>query len=158
MAEDSGTKDLTSTSFGYLIGFVLPGVFGLYAFSFWIPTISAILQPVLKIDATIGASTILLMVAIGVGVCISAVRFWIFEKWLCKKYSFPRGLFESLYKEGKLTAFKSVVDEHYRYHQFYGGCAVDLLIWFVAWIRSACCLAGCGKTRLRLKGNTTITF
>jgi hypothetical protein len=49
-------KDLTSTSFGYLIGFVLPGMFGLYALSSWFPQVGALLQPMLKADATVGPS------------------------------------------------------------------------------------------------------
>jgi hypothetical protein len=129
--ENSGVKDLSSTSFGYLIGFVLPGVFGLYAFASWIPQIGIILQPVLKADASVGPSAIFLAVAIGMGVCASALRFWVFEKIVCRKYKFPPDMFASLYKEGKLTAFKAVVDEHYRYHQFYGGCALALPILFV---------------------------
>ena len=28
-------------------------------------------------------------------------------------------------------------EEHYRYHQFYGGCFISLLIMFVGWIRNS---------------------
>jgi hypothetical protein len=130
----SGMKDLTSTTFGYLIAFLLPGVFGLYALSLWVPQVSMILQPVLKADATVGPSAIFLALAVGMGLCVSAVRFFIFEKYLCRRHSLPANLFASLYKENKLTAFKAVVDEHYRYHQFYGGCAVGLIVLFSAWL------------------------
>jgi hypothetical protein len=136
MSEDDSApemKDLSSTSFGYLIAFLLPGIFGLYAFTYWFPQVGVILQPLLKADATVGPSLVFLSVAVGMGLCLSAVRFLIFEKLLCKAHHFPPNLFASLYKENKLTAFKAVVDEHYRYHQFYGGCGVAVLVLFAGW-------------------------
>jgi len=51
-------KDLTATSFGYLIAFLLPGVFGLYALSAWLPEAGERLQPILKADATVGPSIV----------------------------------------------------------------------------------------------------
>ncbi|MGA8431446.1 MAG: hypothetical protein WB729_16605 [Candidatus Sulfotelmatobacter sp.] len=127
-------KDLTSTSFGYLIAFLLPGIFGLYALSYWLPQVGVILQPVLKADATVGPSVVFLIVAVGMGLCVSALRHWMFERLLCKKHELPHNLFALLYAEGRLATFKSVVDEHYRYHQFYGGCAVAVLVMFGGWL------------------------
>lgn len=126
-------KDLTSTSFGYLIAFLLPGIFGIYALSSWMPDVGVMLQPLLRADATVGPSVVFLSIAVGMGLCLSAVRFFVFEKALCRKHKFRKDMFASLYKENKLPAFKSVVDEHYRYHQFYGGCAVASLLLFTGW-------------------------
>jgi hypothetical protein len=126
-------KDLSSTAFGYLIAFLLPGILGIVAFSYWFTQLEAILQPVLKADATVGPSVVFLSVAVGMGLCLSAIRSLIFEKFLCRKHAFPPTTFAALYKENKLSAFKVIVDEHYRYHQFYGGCAVALLILFAGW-------------------------
>lgn len=128
-------KDLTSTTFGYLIGFLLPGVFGLFALSAWFPEVGVILQPVMKADTTVGPSVVFLLIAVGMGLCLNAVRFLLFEKWFCKKHKFPETMFASLTKEGKLTTFKSLVDEHYRFHQFYGCCFVAALIFFGGWLR-----------------------
>ncbi len=127
-------KDLTSTSFGYVIAFLLPGLFGLYALGYWSSAIKSLLQPVLKADANVGPSVIVLLVALGVGLFISAVRFFLFEKLLCQKHCFPGNMFAKLTAENKLPAFKAVVDEHYRYHQFYGGVFVALAIMFVGWV------------------------
>jgi hypothetical protein len=127
-------KDVTSTSFGYLIAFVLPGIFGIYALSYWVEQVAVILQPVMKADATVGPSFVFLVVAVGMGLCLSAVRYWVFEKFVCRKHGFPPDAFASLYKENKLTAFKAIVDEHYRYHQFYGGCGIALPVMFSAWV------------------------
>ena len=129
-------KDLTSTSFGYLIAFLLPGVFGVYAVSTWLPQIGVLLQPVLKADTTVGPSVVFLLISVGFGLWVSAVRFFVFEKGLCRKHHLPKNLFALLVTDGKLTSFKAVVDEHYRYHQFYGGCAIVVLILFFGWWRA----------------------
>jgi hypothetical protein len=129
-------KDLTSTSFGYVIAFLLPGLLGLYALSYWSGGVRELLQPALKADATVGPSVILLLIALGVGLWIAAVRFFVFERFLCRKHSFPVDMFAKLTAEDKLGSFKAVVDEHYRYHQFYGGCAVALVVLYAGWVRT----------------------
>jgi hypothetical protein len=134
-AQGAEVKDLTSTSFGYVIGFVLPGFLGLYALSFWSADVAHLLEPALKAEATVGPSLILILVALGVGVCVSALRFYAFEKLLCRKHHFAPDMFAKLTKENRLTTFRTVVDEHYRYHQFYGGCAVSLPTLYVGWFR-----------------------
>jgi hypothetical protein len=138
-------KDLTSTSFGYVIAFLLPGLLGLYALSYWSGGIRQLLQPALKAEATVGPSVILLLIALGVGLCISAIRFFAFEKLLCRQHSFPADMFAKLTAENKLGSFKAVVDEHYRYHQFYGGCAVALAILYGGWIRGQTYADRCGS-------------
>jgi hypothetical protein len=128
-------KDLTSTSFGYIIAFLLPGIFGLYALSYWFPQMGLMLQPILKADSTVGPSVVFLLIALGIGLCVSAARFFLFEQILCRKHKLPLNMFVHLIEDGKLSFFKAVVDEHYRYHQFYGGCAVAFLILFIGWLR-----------------------
>jgi hypothetical protein len=138
-------KDLTSTSFGYVIAFLLPGLLGLYALSYWSSGVGELLQPALKADATVGPSIILLLIALGIGLCISAIRFFAFEKFLCRKHSFPADMFAKLTAENRLTSFKAVVDEHYRYHQFYGGCAVALVVLCAGWLHSQVHAGRCGR-------------
>lgn len=135
--EAPDVKDLTSTSFGYIIAFLLPGLLGLYALTYWFSPAGQIISPVLKADTTVGPSVILLLIALAVGLCVSALRFFLFEKLLCRNHKFPPDMFSKLAAEGRLSSFKSVVDEHYRYHQFYGGCAVAILILYTGWFRHA---------------------
>lgn len=120
-------KDVTSTSFGYIIGFLLPGLLGMYGLGYWSAGVHTLLTPALNAEANVGPSLILLLGALGAGLCISAVRWLVFEKFLCKK-SLPRDLFLRLNTAEKLASFRAVVDEHYRYHQFYGGSFLALII------------------------------
>lgn len=129
-------KDLSSTSFGYLIAFLLPGIFGLYALRFWVPQVEVLLLPIRNADASVGPSFIFLVVAIGVGVCISGLRYFIFEKGIYRKRCLSPIVYRGMGSE-KLALVRAFADEHYRYHQFYGGCAVALLILFVGWLAHA---------------------
>ena len=126
-------KDLTSTSFGYIIAFLLPGLLGLYALTYWSSAAAHLIGPAFKADANVGPSVVLLLIALGVGLLVSAFRFFLFEKLICRKHTFPADMFSKLAAEKKLESFKAVVDEHYRYHQFYGGCAVAVLILYSGW-------------------------
>ena len=127
-------KDVTSTSFGYVIAFLLPGLVGLYGLGYWSETIHGLLQPAFSATATVGPSLILLLGALAIGLCISALRCFLFEKACCREHCFSADMFAKLCQGDRLTSFRAVVDEHYRYHQFYGGCFVALIVLYVGWI------------------------
>jgi hypothetical protein len=131
---DVSVKELTSTSFGYIIGFLLPGLFGLYGLGLWLRDVQDLLKPAASTDATIGPSFFLLLSALTMGLLLSAVRFFTFEKWICKSHSLDADIFKKLAGIDKLAAFNAVVEQHYRYHQFYGGCAVAVFIAFPRWL------------------------
>jgi hypothetical protein len=122
-----------STSFGYIIGFLLPGFLGLYALGLWFQDLQKFLQLVISPTATIGPSSFVLLASLTVGVIVSALRFYIFQQWLCGKHVLNKELFQNLAGDS-LEAFRAVADEHYRYHQFYGGCAIVLLGLFPRWL------------------------
>jgi hypothetical protein len=122
-------KDLSATSFGYLIAFLLPGIFGLYALRSWSPQVGVLLQPILQANASVGPSFIFLVVAIGIGVCLSGVRFFILERGVYRKYCLDEKLYVGM-DEKRLAIHRAIVEEHYRYHQFYGNCAIALIILF----------------------------
>ncbi len=134
--EDAEMKDLTSTSFAYIIAFLLPGLLAMYALNFWPADVARLPDPAFKAQATVGPSLILILMALGMGLCVSALRFFIFEKFLCRRHSFPPDMFAKLTKSNRLTSFRAVVDEHYRYHQFYGGCAVGFAVLYGGWLRN----------------------
>jgi hypothetical protein len=129
-------KELSATSFGYIIGFLLPGLFGLYALGLWLSDVQTLLKPALSTQATVGPSFFLLLSALTMGLLLSAVRFFCFEKLLCRAHKFDKEIFKKLGTGEKLTAFNAVVEQHYRYHQFYGGCAIAALIAFPRWLQS----------------------
>jgi hypothetical protein len=127
-------KDITSTSFGYIIGFLLPGLLSLYGLAFWSSRVEKIMQPAINIGATLGPSVILLLAALAAGLIVSAIRCYVFEKFVCRNTQFEKDMFSRLGTGEKLTSFRAVVDEHYRYHQFHGGCFVGLAVAYFGWL------------------------
>ncbi len=127
-------KDISSTTFGYVIAFLLPGLVSLYGLAFFSSRVEKILQPATTTDATIGPSFLLLLAALAAGLFQSAIRCFVFEKWVCRNRKLDPGMFARLAAADRLASFKAVVDEHYRYHQFYGGCFLALIVVFTGWL------------------------
>ncbi len=108
-------------------------MFGLYALGYWYPAVADLLGLILKAEASAGSSLVLLLIAVGVGVCISGARYFIFQKILYRKHSLSDDLYRRLDSD-KLAVHKAIAEEHYRYHQFYGGCFIAAFILFAGWL------------------------
>ncbi len=117
-------KDVTSTSFGLLIAFLLPGLVGLYGLSYWSKKLGYVFDTFLTVNSNVGLSIVVLLAALAVGLIVTAVRWIVFERWICKKIQLGPSDFEKLDSEEKLLVFRAIVDEHYRYHQFWGGMCI----------------------------------
>jgi hypothetical protein len=65
---------------------------------------------------------------------ITVIRWVLFECWLCRSERLQPADFASLEKTDKLVAFRATVDEHYRYHQFWGGITVALPMFYAGWL------------------------
>jgi hypothetical protein len=129
-----GLKDVTSTTFGLVIAFLLPGLASLYAFSFWSKRVAELFATLAGPSATGGLYLLAVLTATVAGLQMSAIRYLIFECCLCRSLKLTPADFESLSGEGKLVAFRSAVDDFYRYHQFWGAMAVIQLPLFYGWI------------------------
>jgi len=127
-------KDVSSTTFGYIIGFLLPGMVAIYGLGFVSVDVASLLKPATAPEATLGPSLLLLLAALTVGMVVTAIRFVAFEKGICRAHKFQDGFFEKLGTAEKLASFRAAVDEHYRYHQFFGGLSVALIPLYGGWI------------------------
>ncbi len=124
-------KDVTSTSFGLLVAFLLPGLAGLYSISFWSPPIRRVFETFLTAQSNVGLSILVLLAALTVGLIVTVLRWWIFECWVSRKYRLAADEFAKLDSDSKLASFRAAVDEHYRYHQFWGGMFVVFPFLFI---------------------------
>jgi hypothetical protein len=128
-------KDITSTSFGLLIAFFLPGLAGFYGLAFWSPTVKNVFDTFLTAESNVGLFFLVFAGAVIIGLQVTLLRWFLFERLLCKSVHFDPSDFDPLGKdEKKLAAFRSVADEHYRYHQFWGGMFVVIPILFFGWL------------------------
>ncbi|MGA2904439.1 MAG: hypothetical protein ABSD98_11445, partial [Candidatus Korobacteraceae bacterium] len=133
---DAELTDLTSTSFGYLIAFLLPGLVFFYGLGLWYPTLFPVLRASGSADVAIGPSVIFLLGCLTAGVLLAAIRWFVYERVICRSKKFDGDHFLRLSTPDKLSSFKAVVDEHYRYHQFYGSVSIALIPAFVSLIVS----------------------
>lgn len=130
-------KDITSTSFGFIIAFLLPGLVGLYGVAFWSPPTRQILRTFLTVQSNVGLFLLAILAALIIGLLVTAFRALIFERWFHNLDHLDPADFAGLATEAKLVAFRAAIDEHYRYHQFWGGMTVVMPVSYVGWIKES---------------------
>ena len=80
---------------------------------------------------------LIMLAAIVIGLEVAVLRWVLFECWLCGHERLHPADFAELGNEAKLAAFRAAVDEHYRYHQFWGGVSVVMPIAYCGWLRAS---------------------
>ena len=93
----------------------------------------------LTAQSTVGLFFILALSALIVGLQITLVRWLFFEKWFARQPGLKSSEFAALKDDKVLTAFRAAVDEHYRYHQFWGGLAVVIPLIVITVIKESSC-------------------
>lgn len=119
-------KDITSTSFGLTIAYMLPGMVGAYSLVPLSQPLGDLFKGFLTAPSNVGLFFVLALVSLTIGLQITAMRWIIYECVLCFRWKLTANDFALLNSDSKLAAFRAVVDEHYRYHQFWGGMSIAL--------------------------------
>ncbi len=117
-------KDLTTTSFGLIIAYVLPGSAGLYGLSFLIAAFKDVADRLLTANADVGLFLLVVAAAVIAGLQINVLRWAIYEKFLFSDLKLAEFSYGKLDGENKLKMVLYVIEENYRYHQFYGGMTI----------------------------------
>ena len=128
--------DVTSTTFGLIIAYVVPGVLGLFGISFFSPRLDALFKTIISGESTAAVFLVMLLAAIAAGLQLSVARSLVFESLLGKFCEFIPGQLAKLMQEGKLPAARLLIDEQYRYHQFWGAMCFVQPILFYDWVAS----------------------
>jgi hypothetical protein len=131
-------NDVTSTSFGLVIAFFLPGLAAFYSLCYWSSPIDQLFKTFLTTESNVGLFLLVVAAAVIIGLQITLVRWLLFEIWLCRSKKLEPSFFKKLSTDEKyLIAFRAVVDEHYRYHQFWGGICIVIPVLVVGWLRES---------------------
>lgn len=123
--------DVTSTSFGLIIAYLLPGMTFLYGLSFFSNTVDVIFKSILAGNANISLFFTMIFTSTLLGIILSPLRWIVFECFFCRESRIDKQKYKALGKdETTLKAYRALIDEQFRYHQFYGGIvfAFPLLI------------------------------
>lgn len=123
-------KDLSSTAFGYVIGYLLPGLFALYVVSIWYMPIKVAFNAFVMASSTTGIFFLVILGALIVGLELMAFRWVLFDCIFLRRLKLNDDEFKSLTSSEHAIAFQIVVNEHYRYHQFWGGLTICIPFFF----------------------------
>jgi hypothetical protein len=139
-------KDDLPKSFGLLIAYLLPGVVGLWALSYFAPFIrewfgaAARTKPEGGIEgatSSVGGFLFVALGSIGVGLFVQAIRWLAYEKLLLVSTTRWRRDYPNLNHAARKTeteaAYAALIDNHYRYYQFYSNTSVTLPLLYGVW-------------------------
>ena len=126
-------NDLSGKNFGLLIAYVLPGFVILFGMSFVSPTALGWLNAAATATGpSVGGFLYAFLVSVACGVTASAVR-WLFLDRLHQWTGIKRPRLDLRQLENKLRSFDRVVEDHYRYYEFYGGMAIATGFSYMVW-------------------------
>jgi hypothetical protein len=134
-------KDISDKNFGPLIAFCLPGFILLLALSYSSSEVKEwLVSSASKDGASIGGFLYATLASLSLGLLLSGIRWATVDQFLKREHwilcnPLPKIAFDELDDKDKLTAFLSVVENHYRYYQYYSNTlvAVELGGFFYLW-------------------------
>lgn len=135
MAESA--NPFSSINFGLLIAYLLPGFIGLYAMRYFSGGVTALFHAILDKDKGVGASFLILIGSLVVGLIVSAFRDFVLER-----VHYATGVEATTFNYGKFidkdkrAVLEDLISNKYRFYQFYGNtliAALFLLITKLFW-------------------------
>jgi hypothetical protein len=127
----------SSINFGLLIAFFLPGIVSLYALGYFSRTVAAIFDSLLNNGNEVGASFLILSASIVAGLIVSSFRGVVLEPLYrrigVEQIPFDYGMF---IEEKWRDALEDLIEQQYRYYQFYGNIMISLLFLLIARVLS----------------------
>ena len=131
-------KDITSKNFGLLIAYIIPGIVVLRGLEDVLTSfglrLSAPGQPVdgaAIATVTVGGFLNETLLALAVGMTVSTLR-WVVVDTAHHFTGINRPLWDDSKLQANLQAFDALVENHYRYYQFYSNMFVGLLVIYAA--------------------------
>jgi hypothetical protein len=124
---------LSHRNFGLLIAYVLPGFTVLFGVSFVSPTTLSWLTSAETAEGPgVGGFLFAFIFSVGAGVTTSAVR-WLLLDRFHRMTGVKRTELDLSGLEDKSHSFNRVVEDHYRYYEFYGGMLIATSFTYVVW-------------------------
>src|SRR4051812_1002765 len=113
-------KDLTPTVFGYVIAYLLPGLSALLVLALMFDPIADLLKSFGNAQSTVGLFFFVLLISLLLGMQLTACRWFLFEKLIYNKLALTATELSVLRSAELAASFRLLIDEAYRYHQFFG--------------------------------------
>lgn len=128
-------KEASTFDFGLLIAYVLPGVVTVWGLGRFSETVRSWFSASAAGPPTVGGFLFLTLASVAIGLTVSTIR-WLVLDWLHHRTGVRKPNLDFSVLQPNFTAFEGVVENHYRYYQWYGNMLVALIIAaFVQWPR-----------------------
>lgn len=124
--------DFSGRNFGLLIAYVIPGFIALWGLSCTSEPIRVWLQGSATAGPTFGGALYVVLASVACGLIANALR-WVFLDQLHHRTGLPHPNWDDSKLQEHLQAFDYLVENHYRYYQFYGASLVATLVAYAAW-------------------------
>lgn len=124
--------EVSQRNFGLLIAYVVPGVIMLWGMSFVVPDLRPWLLQLPSEPPTFGGFLYLLLAGITLGMLTSVVRWAVIDS-IHHATGLPRPEWSDEMLDERLEGYDWIVENHYRYYQFYANTLVALLASLVLW-------------------------
>jgi hypothetical protein len=129
---------VTDKNFGVVIAFLIPGSLLLWGLSYSFNGIAAwFLRP--DASATIAGFLFSTLASLGLGLLLSAIRWMIVDHVLIYIGRVKPSVvdFSKLNDPNRFASFQGIVENHYRYYQYYANTLVAVVIAFSVYVTNA---------------------
>jgi hypothetical protein len=120
-------EGVSTDNFGFLIAYLLPGFVVLWGARPLVPGLDGWFVPPLAQAPTVGGFLYLTVGSTAAGLIVSAVR-WAVIDHLYHWTGIPEPRWDFHRLRGHWSAFESLVEDHYRYYQFYANMLVSIVL------------------------------
>jgi hypothetical protein len=125
-------KDITEKNFGLLIAYVLPGAVALIGVSRFSAAVRSWLMNPSDAGPSIGGFLFVTLASVAAGMTASAVR-WTLIDTLHHRTGIIKPAWDDSKLPDRLHAFEALVENHYRYYQFYSNSLVAMVFSYATW-------------------------
>jgi len=124
-------RRISTNNFGLLIAYLLPGFTCLWGLSYISETVRSWLGTPPTNAPTVGGFLYITLASIAAGLTVSTVR-WAVIDTIHHWTGVPRPKWDFSRLEQNVASFDVLGENHYRYHQFYGGMAIAIPFLYAA--------------------------
>lgn len=126
-------KAVTTDNFGPLIAYLLPGFVALWGLSVYSPMIQSWFAVAPDVAPTVGGFLYVTLGSMAAGLIVSAVR-WAVLDTLFHRLGIREPRWDFAAFPQRLDVFLALVDNHYRFYQFYANTLTALAFAYVSWL------------------------
>ena len=127
-------REVTGRNFGLLIAYILPGFVSLWGLAEFTPSVKVWLSAsAVMVDAmpTVGGFLYVTLASVAAGLTASTIRWAVIDR-IHHATGIPKPPWDDSKLQDKLDAFEALVENHYRYYQFYANTLVALVVLLAA--------------------------